>query len=288
MTDFKDPHVILDGFESLCRHHFAKQTYREKQLVDLPYDKIPKDAQVLDIGCGPGLYMDFWAQLPQTKNWTFHLLDHSQEALDICIKNARDAGYEQRMETHLVDIYDLQTLGTDRFDFIFIGNTFEYLRDPIDYMSQQITPILKRGCVFAIRDLDCGILGCNHVNPALCAKIIAARILGCQEVSKPGLETFHDPFIGRNIGALMAAGGFEKVVHLPYFCQFQSPLSESAKIYLSAIHTTWYLEDRCQFLSNQEKEIWFNHFDLNQSDCVLNQDHFFYIESEFLCYGSKP
>tara|TARA_B100000749_G_C18450166_1_gene476233 strand:+ start:73616 stop:74074 length:459 start_codon:yes stop_codon:yes gene_type:complete len=86
--DFSNPHKILDGYESLERHHLAKEDLRHAQLDLIP---VSKNDRVLDIGIGPGFYLPHWLKSTTDKNVTFDLFDISEEALAIAINKVENS-----------------------------------------------------------------------------------------------------------------------------------------------------------------------------------------------------
>ena len=87
-TTFADPHKILDQDQSLTRHHLAKIGIRHSQLDSLP---LWKGMRILDIGCGPGLYLPHWLEITRSADAQFTLLDHSAAALNTCAQLALKA-----------------------------------------------------------------------------------------------------------------------------------------------------------------------------------------------------
>lgn len=280
---FDNPHIILDEYKSLERHHFAKQNIREKQIDTI---ELKQNDQILDIGIGPGFYLNYWLKMSKEKNCQFTLFDLSKEFLEICLKNASSIDEDHRLKIVSGDLYQINSIINDKFDVIFIGNTIEYIKNPSNYIKTKILPLLKKGGKIVLRDLDCGYVNCNLIDPALCHKIVLARIKGCQDISLND-NTFHDPFIGRNLKYILEETGFKNCTNIPFVCSFEWPLNNFQKDYLTKLHKNWYLEDRCHLLSKEEKEFWSNSFDLNNKNCLLNRKGFYYTEVEFLAIGTK-
>ncbi len=281
-TTFADPHKILDQDQSLTRHHLAKIGIRQSQLNSLP---LCKGMRILDIGCGPGLYLPHWLEITRSTDAQFTLLDHSAAALNTCAQLALKAGAKGRVEILESDIF-CHGIPPESFDLIFIGNTLQYVQSPAEYIKEYIFPLLKQGGTLAIRDLDCGILAVNNVDPTLVSKIIQARILGCQRNSTNKV-TFHNPFIGRNLGQIAQDAGLRNISLKPYYCDFRHPLSPAQFEYLSALHTSWYVEDRCGILSAEERSHWRSLFEKNNPHCILEKESLFYVETEFLVTATK-
>jgi len=274
-----DPHVILDGFESLRRHHLAKQSLRESQLTKIP---LSAGARVLDIAVGPGLYLDFWLRHTAAKKVHFTLFEHSAEALELCAKEAEKSGARSRVELVRGDMFQLGKHLSQPFDAIFIGNTLEYIADPVAYLRDQLLPLLKPSGVLAIRDLDCGYVNCNLVDPALNHKVVGARIRNCQATKE-----FHNPFLGRDMKRMFRETGLKNISHSPNLVEFSSPLTSDQANYLSRIHTTWYGEDALGILSPEDLATWKELFSLENPDTILAHPDFYYTEMEFLTLGTK-
>ncbi len=264
-------------------HHAAKQQIREEQIAAI---SVKNGARILDIGCGPGLYFDFWLRHTCHQNASFTLVDNSAEALLECRKIAAACHLENKVELINQDMFTLSARLLGKFDTIFIGNTLEYIPNPERYLKSIVVPLLNEGGQLVVRELDCGILGCNLVDPALCQRVVLSRILGCQMISS-NLETYHDPFMGRRLGIILRAAGLGDVRLVPYYCTFNGPSSHHVSEYLSKLHTTWYLEDRPKILSPLELDLWHAYFDVNSTDCILERADFFYVETEFTAMGVK-
>lgn len=281
-SHFSDPHKILDTDQSLTRHHMAKVGIRHTQLDSLP---IWPGMRILDVGCGPGLYLPHWLEITRNAGAQFTLLDRSASALEKCVQLASKSGSADRVKILESDIFS-HGLPHESFDLIFIGNTLEYVPSPAEYLRENILPILRPGGTLGARDLDCGLLAVNYVDPALVSKVVQARILGCQLNSKK-VETFHNPFIGRSLGQIVNDAGFNNMSLTPYSCDFRYPLSCAQSEYLSALHTSWYVEDPCGILSKEERSHWHTLFNKTHPNCILEKDSFFYIETEFLAIATK-
>lgn len=277
---FSNPHEVLDSFASLRRHHLAKKKARIEQLTKIP---VTENARILDIGCGPGLYLKEWLDLTRSTEANFVLLDHSAEALAECAKIALECGDSERVTLCQKDFLVEPDGQLGLFDAIFIGNTLEYIQNPTEWLGQHIKPLLKAGGYLAVRDLDCGILGCNLLDPLLVAKIVMARIAGCQDTSAKG--HFHNPFIGRDLKRIFHESGFVNASLYPYHIEFRAPLTFDEQVYLSKLHTSWYIEDPRELLTAEEKAFWKSTFDMSNKDSVLLHEQFYYVESEFMAVG---
>lgn len=274
---FEDPHVVLDKSASLRRHHLAKREIREDQLTHIP---MKANAQVLDVGSGPGLYLNFWLQFTKAKNVHFTLLDHSQESLDEAAETAKASGDTARLSYLRGDFYDLNSVALAKYDVVFVGNCVEYMPDPVGYLRTQLMPLLNPGGVIAIRDLDCGFVNCNLVDPALNHKIVGSRIRNCQ-----ASKSFHNPFLGRDLGRFMYEAGLIQVESRPYFVEFRGPLTEVQKAYLYPLHTNWYTEDFLGLLTPTDIKIWQSAFDIRSPQSPINSPEFYYVEAEYLAVG---
>jgi ubiquinone/menaquinone biosynthesis C-methylase UbiE len=277
---FANPHKVLDGFESLRRHHNAKKKMRENQLTKIP---LKQGARILDIASGPGLYLAFWLEHSKEKQATFTMLDHNEAALAECNEQASLAGATARVQTVAGDIFKLgEALPGRKFDVIFIGNTLEYIEEPDKYLRENVMPLLADGGILAVRDLDCAFANCNLVDPVLNHRIVGSRIRNCQTTA-----TFHNPFMGRNLKNIFSKAGFGQIENHADLVEFEAPLSDDVKVYLSKLHTTWYIEDMHGILSPQDIATWTNHFDLSNPQSVLHDPGFYYAEMEYLVIGRK-
>jgi ubiquinone/menaquinone biosynthesis C-methylase UbiE len=279
----KSSYPTLDSFASLRRHHLAKRAIREEQLKIIPLNQ---DAHVLDIGSGPGVYLKFWLESTKAKNVRFDLLDSSEEALRYCINEAQVLGEAHRIRCLHEDLFNLRKAAPNvHYDVVFMGNTLEYVANPAQYLRESVLPLVKPGGVLVIRELDCAIMNCSGVDPALCTKVVLSRIRSCQLASQdPG--RYHNPFLGRELLGIAHQIGLAQAKFFPFYCEFRAPLSEQACDYLSQLHRGWYVEDSANILSAQEVEKWRDLFDLSSGRCILKSQDLYYVESEMMMIGS--
>lgn len=276
---FANPHEILDGFESLRRHHLAKKSLRETQLTRIA---LKKGAKVLDIGIGPGLYLAFWLQHSANSQAHFTLFENNPKALELCLKEAETVGAKDRVTPVVGDLFNLAASSLGKFDVIFIGNTLEYVKDPSAYLRDQVIPLLSPGGQLVVRDLDCGYVNCNLMDPALNHKVVGARIRNCQET-----KSYHNPFIGRDLGRIMKEAGLSSVSLTADLEEFRGPLSNEQAAYLGKLHTTWYVEDVLGILSPDDIANWSEAFSPDNPENVLHHPDFYYTEMEYFAVGTK-
>ncbi len=282
-NSYFNPHQILDGFASLRRHHEAKRKFREQQLNVI---SVPTGSRVIDIGCGPGLYLHYWLNLTRGHNVSFTVLDSSAAALNECKRIAGDAGVPDRVECIQLDLFSLSEIDPDSFDVVFVGYTIEYVSDPVNWLRTQVKPLLKPGGKVALRDLDCAFMNCNVVDPALNSKIVFSRIRNGQVNSRDS-GIYQNAFVGRELRRYLIEAEFASVEQFPYFIEFTGPLNVEQIDYLFHLHTTWYVEDRLHILTEHEKMIWSAYFNPNSPQCILNHSSFNYVEAEYLAIATK-
>jgi len=282
---FENPHEILDGDASLLRHHKAKEQLRHHQLDLIP---IPNGGLVLDIGIGPGLYLKHWLESTKSKNVHFDLFDSSESALKTCADTANKLGDSKRVQTIKGDLFkELSGLNKNTYDVIFIGNTIEYIPNPTDFITNHLIPLLKPGGILAIRDLDCSFMSCNTVDQPLNARIVRSRIENNAANSIKDTSNYQNPFIGKELEAIVSNTGLEVIAVHPFMIQFNGPIVGPQKVYLEALHRTWYVEDTLGILSAQDKAEWANAFDSSQPGNIFDNPATKYIEAEFLVIGRK-
>jgi ubiquinone/menaquinone biosynthesis C-methylase UbiE len=281
---FADPHEVLDGYASLERHHLAKKNIRLEQLDKIP---IPSNGRVLDIGVGPGLYLGHWLNSTKAKSVNFDLFDASATLLKMSMAVASKINQSDRVKIIVGDMYqDLRKMGPDTYDVIFIGNTLEYVPDPIAFIRDTVLPILKHGGVLAIRDLDCSFMSSNLADPALNAKIVHSRIQNNLQTSR-NPKNYQNPFIGKHLANIMKAAVLSIISVYPYQVEFKGPMSVFQRNYLEVLHNNWYVDDQLAILSPSDIAAWKRLFSSGATGNVFDNINSIYNEAEFLVIGHK-
>ena len=280
---FSDPHEILDGYASLKRHHLAKESVRLKQMERIP---LKQGARVLDIGVGPGFYLDHWLKHSRPSGAHFTLFDASKEALQVAVQSVVDNQDRRRVVAVAGDFYNLvDFFEPAQFDVIFIGNTLEYIPRPVDYIRRTILPLLYRGGVLAIRDLDCSLMKSCLAPSRINQNIVNSRIENNRRHSLAGVEKYQNPFIGRDLRKIVEDAGLDGVIEFHDHYRWEAPFTASQLEYLSALHSTWYLSDDFGLLTEEDKRVWGELFDPKNRDGVFWNEKSVYEEDEFMVLG---
>lgn len=227
---YENPHIILDGDASLTRHHNAKIQIRHTQLDRIP---LKRNDKVLDIGIGPGLYLKYWLESTRDLQPRFDLFDASDDALRKSSKIAEDIGLSNQVRTIKGDLFsDLSKLELGSYDVIFIGNTIEYVSNPAEFIKNHILPLIKKGGLLVIRDLDCSFMSCNTVDQAMNARIVESRIQNNAYNSRKDPKNYQNPFIGKNLESIFIAASLEVISVYHDTIEFNGPITGAAREYL--------------------------------------------------------
>jgi 2-polyprenyl-6-hydroxyphenyl methylase/3-demethylubiquinone-9 3-methyltransferase len=103
-------------------NNFADSTYRLDRL--LPYIRLPKNADIVDYGCGTGLMM----QLLHSKVRTYTGVDFSPPFIAAANQKKQSLGI-RNAEFHCLDIHDFAKSNPARFDTAFAMDFSEHVYD---------------------------------------------------------------------------------------------------------------------------------------------------------------
>jgi ubiquinone/menaquinone biosynthesis C-methylase UbiE len=106
-----------------------------------PWSDLPRNAQGLDAGCGTGR----WAVLVAPRVGRLHLLDASQQALEVAQRNLADAG---NVEFHLASVSNIP-LPDCGLDFAYSLGVLHHVPDTVGAI-RHIASKLKPGAPFLI------------------------------------------------------------------------------------------------------------------------------------------
>lgn len=149
----RDPHGERDVGAYIARLESAER------LADLQVDvvvaklELPDDAEIADLGCGPGVFATAFAKAaPQGVVYACDLEPRQLDAV-----RARIA---QERTTNVVPVLASPAdphLPPRRLDLVFLGDTYHHLRDRIDYL-RKLQGALKPGGRLAILEYKPGKL----------------------------------------------------------------------------------------------------------------------------------
>src|SRR5687767_8845773 len=131
----------------LTTHFLAKSANRIRDLASLP---IAPGSKVLDLCCGPGLFIPHLLDLVGPSG---HVTGLDQDPISL------DAAH-QRLKAQPHENWDLRHVsleeeftGMDKYDVVLLFNSIGYFPDPFDVI-RLIAKQLRSGSVIIIKDFD--------------------------------------------------------------------------------------------------------------------------------------
>jgi ubiquinone/menaquinone biosynthesis C-methylase UbiE len=149
--------------------------------------RIPANAQVLSVGCGPGVILREVCALDRSIRAT---------GVDISDERVQEAKRKNRENAQANFVRgDAQAMGfaSDSFDFVYSRMLMEYLKDK-EGAVREMARVCKRGGTVLLQDLDGQLLWHYPEDPVVQATVEkVVRALG---------TTGFDPFVGRKLFSL--------------------------------------------------------------------------------------
>jgi SAM-dependent methyltransferase len=123
-------------------HTFAKLTVNWYQAV---LERLPEQAEVLDVGIGTGGAVAANADLIRRKGLRILGLDIDADYLERCNKALAKAGLKQNLQVRLESVYDHQG---GPYDAVYFSSSFMLLPDPVGALKHVLGQLKPEGKVF--------------------------------------------------------------------------------------------------------------------------------------------
>lgn len=244
MTDGEIPNI---GSNWLTSHFLAKSSARFSQVSQLPI--FPGD-HLLDLGCGNGLYCDFFSHMVGPTGSVVGI-DKSKELIDQAISRITTNAFASNQRYFEADISgDCEFLSDKKFDVIVVFNTLPYLNQPAVFL-QNLRKRLSIGGRLILKSSDFGHLLIEPFDQALLSMIVIA--------AQGDVSLEYCNFFGRKIPGLVRqlSGIRSNIIIWSY--PFQQPLGVDARRYIKGnLHS----------LGLQAKERISNEVYLRWNDCL--------------------
>ena len=216
----------MSGLQWLLDHHKAKEKYRRKMIENL---NLQASDVVLDLGSGPGLWSDFFAE-KVTPNGRVVGLDLSAELIDYAKSQLSKSPYQEMIEYQQGDFFHLP-YEDETFDVVFCGNSLSYVnRDSQQDLLTEQKRVVKKGGRLVAKEFDDATTLVYPVPPELWLKVLACSAQVQKE--KPPEECF-DNFVGRQVRGILLNVGLKNLSTIPYTIPILPPLSPEAKRYVT-------------------------------------------------------
>lgn len=269
----------LNAIEWLVTHHRSKLVEREHMIQDL---RLMRGSKIVDAGCGPGLWTPLLAQAIGPHGRIIGV-DLSAEALLTARQRSRGQWYEEQV-SYKQSSLDRLPVASGSVHTIFSANVSQYVPDPVEAFAALGHYLLPRGRL-AIKDIDFGTLHFSGIDPALQERVFQAR--KCWENRRVSQKyIFEDSWVGGKLVDYLRAAGYEDVQEKTYTIERQAPLDPDTRAYLQGIGS-WFVCEGAPFLTTTEISNWLRCF-TDGEQCVLDQGHFCYQETEYLVTGRWP
>ena len=153
--------------EWLTTHFLAKSSSRIRDLVSL---SIPAGARVLDLCCGPGLYIPLILDLVGP---TGHVTGLDQDPISLDAAHQRLSALPQKnwrlqhssLEDYVAALHD--------YDFVLLFNCIGYFADPCSVIAS-IAQNLRPGATIVVKDFDLESFFFQPRDASMWAKLITA------------------------------------------------------------------------------------------------------------------
>jgi len=159
-------------------------------------NRVRPGAEVLSVGCGPGVILREVCALDQSIRAT---------GIDVSAERVKEARLKnqgiQQLEFVRGDAQSME-LPSDRFDLVYSRMLLEYLKDK-EGAVREMARVCKRGGTVLLQDLDGQLLWHYPEDPVVQGT--------AEKVVKALAATGFDPFVGRKLFSLARLAGLTKI-----------------------------------------------------------------------------
>jgi len=266
----------LSSLEWLLIHHAAKEQDRRALVSTLP---LKSSDRVLDLGCGPGLWIELLKAKLDAGGWVVGL-DFDHEFLRYALRKENLSAELPRACFCQGNFQELP-FKSESFDAIFFGNGFYYTSHAQNLLKEQVR-ILRHGGLLMGRHADDSNLIIYPLEADLLLEVLhhAAQELRKRPPSPPFKNAF-----GRSMHGHFLRAGLDDVQ--THTVQKIAPLSGPEKSYIIN-KMQWYAEVIRGSASTSLLATWLDRFDPKSSSYILDRQDFFFATLEMLSVGVKP
>ncbi len=266
----------LNAVEWLVTHHQSKLQERTQMIRDL---SLRQGSFVVDAGCGPGLWTPLLARNIGSSGSILGV-DISTEALVTAQKRSANTWCSCQVQYKRAFLEQLPIeLGSA--DLIFSANVSQYLLNPVETFAM-MGPYLRREGRLVVKDINFGTMRFYTVDAGLHARVFQARELW--EKNRVAQNyAFEDSWVGSKLAGYLCAAGYKDVQEKTYRIVRHYVLPDDFRFYLCGI-AEWFVCEDAPYLASEDRMSWLNCF-RGEANTVLDQEGFFYEETEFVVSG---
>lgn len=207
--------------EWLTTHFLAKSANRIRDLASLP---IASGSRVLDLCCGPGLFIPHLLDLVGPRGHVTGL-DHDPVSLDAAHQRLK-AQPHQNWDLRHAFLED-EWAGMGEYDVVLLFNSIGYFRDPFEVI-QIVARRLRTGALIIVKDFDLESFFFQPRDTSMWARLIApAKANNDQEN-----PISFDNFLGRKVHTLHGAYQFHDHVDDTWTQLMTFPFNQFQQEYL--------------------------------------------------------
>ena len=266
----------LNAIEWLETHHRSKAPEREQMIRDL---RLKKGSDVIDAGCGPGLWTPLLARAIGSKG-RITGVDISPAALITAQQRSQGQRYQHQVQ-YKQGLLEQLPAQRGSADVIFSANVSQYLPDPVGTFAA-MGQYLKQDGQLIIKDIDFGTMRFYNINPVLQARVLQAREQWERERVDAGFA-FEDSWVGSKLAEYMRAAGYTEVQEKSYRILRRYPVPQDFRFYLQGI-AEWFVCEGAPLLEQRYHKQWLQLF-LDGEQCALDKETFVSEETEYVVTG---
>ncbi len=189
-------HRYLHGHQEAVLRSHRQRTAENSAAYLLP--RLRPDAQVLDVGCGPGTITVGLAE--RVPDGAVVGLDAEPAIVELA-RSAPGASDRANLSFEVGDVYDLAA-ARGRFDVVHAHQVLQHLADPVAAL-EEMRRVCRPGGLVACRDGDYGAMFWYPASEAMTEWQVLYRAVARSAGGEPDA--------GRHLGAWVHAAGFSRV-----------------------------------------------------------------------------
>lgn len=267
--------IELSSLDWLELHHRVKLPDRRAILSRLD---IREGDRVLDLGCGPGFWVQLIADIVGPAGAVVGA-DFDEGLLNHAARAVAESHPEHDVSFRTLSFEDLDDRVGD-FDVVFFSNCFCYVVKPEDLMARMAGRLRKGGRLIG-RNWDGGVFMLNPLPELQLAKMQfhLAEVFGPDR-----LGPHFDNYFGRKLPGLFRRHGFNDVKCETQVIERFGPADRDLARYIQ-MNGEWMAETVGNRISDEERRQWLTYFDAKDARCVFASEEFYFCMIELAVTG---